>query len=118
VKAKLGNKKVVRPCSYCGDESSMECTFCARMGLPATFFCTAEHQTKMWKQHVKQHSNIDASSSSSSSSTLNVYSSPTKSYYQPSANSPTYFTSPQHPHPHPLPSGNYQPKNLNKAFMK
>eukprot|EP01112_Ceratiomyxa_fruticulosa_P001727 TRINITY_DN11894_c0_g1_i1.p1 TRINITY_DN11894_c0_g1~~TRINITY_DN11894_c0_g1_i1.p1 ORF type:complete len:472 (+),score=115.28 TRINITY_DN11894_c0_g1_i1:77-1417(+) len=43
-----------RPCCYCGEESSLECNVCAKTGY-ATFFCSPEHQSLMWKEHMRVH---------------------------------------------------------------
>eukprot|EP01117_Protostelium_nocturnum_P015189 TRINITY_DN5858_c0_g2_i1.p1 TRINITY_DN5858_c0_g2~~TRINITY_DN5858_c0_g2_i1.p1 ORF type:complete len:736 (+),score=141.84 TRINITY_DN5858_c0_g2_i1:814-3021(+) len=48
-----------RPCCCCGEESFIECTYCARFGLPSTFFCSPEHQSLMWKQHIKVHQQFE-----------------------------------------------------------
>lgn len=41
-------------CRYCGEESYLECNHCAKMGL-ATFFCSPEHQSLVWKDHLEYH---------------------------------------------------------------
>ncbi|EFA75252.1 hypothetical protein PPL_11327 [Heterostelium album PN500] len=46
-----------RPCCYCGEESILECYNCAKTGY-ATYFCTKEHQSLMWKEHSRYHNNI------------------------------------------------------------
>ncbi|PRP85915.1 hypothetical protein PROFUN_06037 [Planoprotostelium fungivorum] len=55
VRSHSGGSLAERPCLYCGEESWMECTFCARSNRPPAFFCSAEHQSKMWRQHSAQH---------------------------------------------------------------
>lgn len=40
--------------SYCGEESVLECNLCAKTGY-ATYFCSIEHQTLMWKEHMRVH---------------------------------------------------------------
>ena len=43
-----------RQCCYCGEESSLECNLCAKTGY-ATYFCSAQHQALMWKDHMAMH---------------------------------------------------------------
>jgi len=43
-----------RPCCYCGEESMLECYNCAKTGY-ATYFCSKEHQSLMWKEHMRVH---------------------------------------------------------------
>lgn len=56
VKQKLRNRKPLRPCCYCEDESYLECNHCAKMGL-FTYFCSPDHQSLMWKEHLEFHKN-------------------------------------------------------------
>jgi len=61
VSLKYGNTalKISRPCCYCGEESGLECNLCAKIGL-ATYFCSVQHQSLMWKQHLQFHRNQQA----------------------------------------------------------
>lgn len=43
---------VKNPCWYCGEESTVECNLCPKVGLE-TFFCSGQHQAYIWKFHVR-----------------------------------------------------------------
>ena len=43
---------VKNPCWFCGEEATVECNLCPKIGLE-TFFCSPQHQTIVWKHHVR-----------------------------------------------------------------
>lgn len=43
---------VKTPCWYCGEEATLECNLCPKVGLE-TFFCSGQHQAYVWKFHVR-----------------------------------------------------------------
>jgi len=50
---------VTQPCAFCGKEATLECSNCVNLqrrgiNIPPTFFCSVEHQQKVWKQHHEQ----------------------------------------------------------------
>eukprot|EP01116_Phalansterium_solitarium_P005947 TRINITY_DN18271_c0_g1_i1.p1 TRINITY_DN18271_c0_g1~~TRINITY_DN18271_c0_g1_i1.p1 ORF type:complete len:1019 (-),score=240.56 TRINITY_DN18271_c0_g1_i1:28-3000(-) len=58
---KLNGFKPQRPCDYCGDESQLECNLCAKIGYVATYFCSPEHQSLRWREHLEYHKKLHES---------------------------------------------------------
>lgn len=63
---------VKNPCWYCGEESTVECNLCPKIGLE-TFFCSPQHQTIVWKHHIKTCHPISPSFGGSYENTINSY---------------------------------------------
>lgn len=63
-KASAQGKFVSQPCLVCGKEALFECNLCASLrrkgvAVASTYFCSPEHQSVVWKEHMKYHEKLN-----------------------------------------------------------
>lgn len=63
---------VKNPCWVCGEEATVECNLCPKVGLE-TFFCSGAHQQSVWKHHVRTCHPVSPMLASSFDSSTNSY---------------------------------------------